>query len=143
MPWLGGFDRVSQVTQTTGQEGSMRGRRSGSRVVICEGRVICTPPPLAPWSPANAGLLLHVSLGRFIDGERKELMFSTSGIDQEVTQVAAGRWREMLQVRLPGRVSVTRVTWSRSMGREGSVAAGLLWRTGSRRRLAVVACAQD
>lgn len=23
----------------------MRGRRSGSRVVICEGRVICTPPP--------------------------------------------------------------------------------------------------
>lgn len=76
------------------------------------------PPPLAPWSPANAGLLLHVSLGRFIDGERKELMFSTSGIDQEVTQVAAGRWREMLQVRLPGRVSVTRVTWSRSMEQE-------------------------
>lgn len=45
MPWLGGCARVSQVTQTTGQEGSMRGRRSGSRVVICEGRVICTPPP--------------------------------------------------------------------------------------------------
>lgn len=119
---------ASTATLTTGQEGSVRGRTSGSRLVICEGRVISpSPRPLKSDKRGVASARIPRALYRWRE----------KGIDVQYVRNRSGSnasgGREMVQVRLPSRVSVTRVTWSRSMGQEGAVAAALLWRTDSRR----------